>query len=291
MYNTGMEESILSSGRRLKDALTLSSIFYSGYRSLKKGENCFEGGHFLTVIFAESGSFTLKYQGISLTVTESFITVIPPQTPYTLTCENLKARIFACEFALSSRIPVDIDGKLFFASGIKLPLIKRLIRSSLAVFPKGDCNHTAEKVNPLDEHLVKNCAEILLIECIKSTDKSVIDKNYPISGKGESAKTATKIYEYLTQNLHRNVTLEELADELFFSVSYVKTAFKKHTGTTVMRAFTSMKIDRAKKLIKRGSSFSKIANDLGFSSLQHFSKTFTKEVGATPMEYKKSLSK
>ena len=102
-----MEESILSGGRRLKDALTLSSIFYSGYRSLKKGENCFEGGHFLTVIFAESGSFTLKYQGISLTVTESFITVIPPQTPYTLTCENLKARIFACEFAQKS----DIDLK------------------------------------------------------------------------------------------------------------------------------------------------------------------------------------
>lgn len=286
-----MEDKILSGGRRLKDALTLSSIYFSGYRSLKKGENNFNGEQFLTVIFSESGNFTLKYQGINLFVPESNLVFIPPQTSYTLLCDLLKARVFVCEFSLSSRVPVDIDGQLFFASGIKLPLLKRLIRSSLSIFPNGTHQTLAEKVNPLDEHLVKNCAELLLIDCIKSTDKLIIDKNYPISGKGESAKTAIKVYEYLAQNLDRNVTLEEIADELFFSVSYVKTAFKKHTGTTIIKAFTSMKIDVAKKLIKKGMSFSKIANELAFSSSQYFSKTFTKETGCTPMEYKKSLSK
>lgn len=286
-----MENSTTTLDRKLKDALILNSIFFSGYRTIKQGDNNFDSGHFITLLFVESGNVSLKYAGINLVVPELNAVLIPPSTPYCITCENLKSHVFVCEFSLISRVPVDVDGQLFFISAIKLPLLKRLIRSSLALFPTGKVDSINENASPLDEHLLKNCAELFIVECINSTNRSIIDKNYPISGKGESAKIAHQIYDYLSQNLHRNVSLEEIATELFFSVSYVKTAFKKHTGTTIIKAFTSMKIDRAKKLIKRGVSFAKIVKDLGFSSLQYFSRTFTKEVGVTPMEYKKSLSK
>ena len=143
----------------------------------------------------------------------------------------------------------------------------------------------------LDEHLVKNCIELLVIECINPADKSIIDSNYPISGKGEGAKIARQIYDYLAQNTHRNVTLEEIADELFFSVSYVKTVFKKHAGKPIMKAFVELKIKRAKKLIKKGMRFSEVAESLAFSSSQYFSRTFKSVTGITPMDYKKTLIK
>ena len=139
--------------------------------------------------------------------------------------------------------------------------------------------------------MLKNCLEFLLIECVKPADKSIIDSNYPIIGKGETAKVASAVLDYLSQNLNKNVSLEEIADELFFSVSYVKTAFKKHTGKPVMQAFAELKIKRAQRLIKKGMHFSKIASELGFSSSQYFSKVFKSITHMTPSEYKKSLIK
>lgn len=278
-------------GERLKDALNLSYLFYSGYKHLSFGENLFESGHYITAIFAESGNLTLKYQGLHLEVPELNAVFIPSQTAYSLVCENLKARIFSCEFSLASRIPIDLDGKLFFVSGIKLPLMKRIIRASLNAFPNGDVQSKVKKVDPIDEHLIKNCIELFVIDCINSGNKPIIDKNYPIAGKGESSKIALKIYEYLSLNLNRNITLEEVADELFFSISYVKSVFKKHTGKSIIDAFNEMKIERAKKLIKKGVRFTEITQQLAFSSAQYFSRIFKRHVGITPMEYKKSLAK
>ncbi len=270
-------------GRILKDALNLSSIYYAGYTAREKGESLHESGPFITMLFVESGSLTVRYQGDNLHVGESYLVFIPPSTPCLIDSQT-RTRTFACSFSVVSRIPLDIFDKTFFATGLKLPLLKRLTRASSLVF--SDKKHT-----PLDEHLVKNCLEFLLIECVKPADKSIIDSNYPILGKGETANAAAAVLEYLSQNIDKSIRLEDIAEELFFSVSYVKTAFKKHTGKPVMQAFTELKIKRAQRLIKKGMHFAKIASELGFSSSQYFSKVFKSVVKMTPSEYKKSLIK
>ena len=268
----------------LKDALNLSSIYYVGYTTKEKGESKHESGPFITMLFVESGKLTVRYQGDNLEVKENHLVFIPPSTPCLIDSAT-RTRTFVCSFSVVSKIPLDIFDKTFFATGLKLPLLKRLTRSSNALFSKQSSQSL------IDEHLVKNCLEFLLIECVKPADKSIIDSNYPIIGKGETSKVATAVLDYLSQNLNKNVSLEEIADELFFSVSYIKTAFKKHTGKPIMQAFTELKIKRAQKLIKRGLHLTQIAKELSFSSEQYFSKVFKSVVGMTPSEYKKSLIK
>ncbi len=274
-------------GTFLKDALTLSSIYYAGYTVKEKGETKHESGAFITMLFVESGKLVVRYQGDNLEVKENHLVFIPPSTSCLIDSQT-RTRTFACSFSVVSRIPLDIFDKTFFATGLKLPLLKRITRSASFLFPKKPSKQSA---SPIDEHLVKNCLELLLIECVKPADKSIIDSNYPIIGKGETAKVASAVLDYLSQNIHKSVSLEEIADELFFSVSYVKTAFKKHTGKPVMQAFSELKIKRAQKLIKKGLHFTQIANELGFSSEQYFSKVFKSVVKMTPSEYKKSLIK
>ena len=278
-----------ASGKVLKDALNLNSIYYAGYTTKEKGEDKHESGPFITMLFVESGKLLVRYQGDSLEVKENHLVFIPPSTPCLIDSQT-KTRVFACSFSVVSRIPLDIFDKTFFATGLKLPLLKRLTRSASLLFPRKSPVPTPN-ASPIDEHLVKNCLEFLLIECVKPADKSIIDSNYPIIGKGETAKVATAVLDYLSQNIHKNISLEEVADELFFSVSYVKTAFKKHTGKPIMQAFNELKIKRAQKLIKKGLHFAQIAKELGFSSEQYFSKVFKSVVQMTPSEYKKSLIK
>ena len=275
----------------LKDALNLSGFFYGGYKIATEKDVVFENGQYITMMFAESGGFSVQYQGLSLTVEENNLCFIPPTTNCVFSAKNERSRIFVCAFSLVSRIPLDVFDKTHFVSGLKLPLLKRLARASSSVFPKGDVLSCAEKIDPTDEHMIKNCLEMLVMECSNPQDKTSIDLNYPVSGKGQTAKTALKILDYLSANLHKNVSLEEIADELFFSVSYVKTAFKKHTGKTVIKAFNELKIKRAKKLIKKGVPFGQIAKLLAFSNEQYFSKVFKSITGLTPSEYKKTLIK
>lgn len=281
----------VSTSKILKDALNLSAIFYCGYKTTGEKNAVVENGQYITLLFAESGGFSIQYQGLNLTIEENNICFIPPQVNCVFSSLNDRARIFVCAFSLVSRISLDIFDKTHFVSGLKLPLLKRLARASVNVFPNGFVHLTTGKIEPTDEHMLKNCLEMLVMECSNPSSKSTIDTNYPISGKGQTAKIATQILDYLTNNLHRNVTLEEVADELFFSVSYVKTAFKKHTGKTVIKAFNELKIKRAQRLIKKGLPFGQIADALAFSSEQYFSKVFKSVSGLTPSEYKKTLIK
>ena len=251
----------------------------------------FENGQYITLIFAESGSFSIQYQGCNLLVEENNLCFVPPSSNCVFFAHNDRTRIFVCSFTLVSKIPLDIFDKTHLVSGLKLPLLKRLARATSEVFPNGDVSHHDDELEPISEHMIKNCLELLVIECSNPSNKTAIDLNYPVSGKGQQSKTAIKILEYLSQNLHRNVSLEEIAKELYFSVSYVKSAFKKHTGKTVIRAFNELKIRRAKKLIKKGLPFGKIADQLAFSSEQYFSKVFSSIAGLTPTEYKKTLIK
>ena len=56
-------------------------------------------------------------------------------------------------------------------------------------------------------------------------------------------------------------------------------------------SFNELKINRAKKLIKRGINFSQIVSSLGFADQRYFSRVFKSIMGMTPTEYKKTLIK
>jgi len=60
----------------------------------------------------------------------------------------------------------------------------------------------------------------------------------------------------------------------------------------VIEYFTELKIIEAKKKISRSAgSFTEIAEGLGFSSLNYFSKVFRAKTGMTPTEYSRYSSK
>ncbi len=136
---------------------------------------------------------------------------------------------------------------------------------------------------------VKNCLELLILDNIKPAYKSIKSDFGGDIYMFESERITEKIISYLSKNLNRVVTLEEVADKLFFSKSYVKRAFKEQTGTSILKMHTEMRINEAKKRLSGGEPISKTASKLGFSSQNHFSKVFKAQTGMTPTEYKKTL--
>ena len=98
-----------------------------------------------------------------------------------------------------------------------------------------------------------------------------------------------KLRGYIEENISREITLEELADTVFFNKTYFIKRFKLLWGMTPMRFVTKIRIERAKKLLHETSqTISEISELCGFGSIHYFSRTFKKETGYSPLEYRKT---
>ncbi len=93
--------------------------------------------------------------------------------------------------------------------------------------------------------------------------------------------------DYIYNNLHRNVTVAELAKREALSSGYFSRLFFKETGQKVNEYINSAKIATAQNML-RYSDFSlfDIALSLGYSSQSAFSSSFKKYCGMTPKVYR-----
>jgi quercetin dioxygenase-like cupin family protein len=77
-----------------------------------------------------------------------------------------------------------------------------------------------------------------------------------------------------------------------YSQSKLSTHFKAHVGTTLVAYLTKKKITYACNLLQNTNfSILKISTMLNYDSLAHFNRTFKKETGKTPREYRLSSQK
>lgn len=86
-----------------------------------------------------------------------------------------------------------------------------------------------------------------------------------------------------------HLSVEQLADELQVSASYLSRRFKAVTGMTFLDALNRHRILLAVESMKNGvHSFAELSDRYGFSDYKHFSSVFKRYLGVTPSEYRRS---
>ena len=92
--------------------------------------------------------------------------------------------------------------------------------------------------------------------------------------------------DYIHENLHSRITLEELAELAALHPSYLSRLFKKETGVSVSEYIQQLKIDTAKNMLLY-SDFTpaKIASVLAFPDQSYFTQVFKKYTGFTPRKF------
>ncbi|MBW7452646.1 helix-turn-helix domain-containing protein [Paenibacillus sepulcri] len=103
----------------------------------------------------------------------------------------------------------------------------------------------------------------------------------------ESSALVEKVNAYVESNL-QSVTREELASAVYLNSAYLSRLYKRETGMSLMDYIISMKMNRAKQMLtKSNMKVSDICDSLGYENLSHFAKTFKKQVGITPQDFRK----
>lgn len=93
--------------------------------------------------------------------------------------------------------------------------------------------------------------------------------------------------EFMRENIHGTVSLEDLAKVAGLSVSHYCALFKRKTMQSPLNLYTSMKIQRACQMLQnRNQTIKSIAYNLGFFDQYHFSKVFKQIMGSSPKNFK-----
>jgi len=94
--------------------------------------------------------------------------------------------------------------------------------------------------------------------------------------------------EFITANLHRDLSLEEIAAEISLSPFHFARMFRESSGQTPYQYLLDQRISLAKSLLRNGAfSVQDVALQSGFSSPTNFVRAFRQRVGVTPGPWSK----
>lgn len=142
------------------------------------------------------------------------------------------------------------------------------------------------------QQLIKNYFEAFLLELLRHNSQNEKSKTILSTSQINDRRIRFEIANaYLQEHLSDNVNLENICDHCSMSKSLAQQIFKLETGNSVMQWYTRLRIEKAKQLIREGKgNFTTIAYLLGYSTIHHFSKQFTKVSGMNPTEYALSIT-
>lgn len=108
--------------------------------------------------------------------------------------------------------------------------------------------------------------------------------------EGKNLEFAGKFTEYLEQHFMEEISLEDVAEYFHLTPSYCSALIKDSTGNSFSKSLISMRIGRAKKLLKESDmKIYQVALDTGYRDVKYFNRVFKKETGITPIQYREGI--
>ena len=96
--------------------------------------------------------------------------------------------------------------------------------------------------------------------------------------------------DYMRQHCTEHISLADVADNVYVSQWHLSKLINRHTDQSFLELISSMRIERAKVLLTDPAlRIHAIAEQVGYNDVAHFSKSFKKLTGKTPVEYRASL--
>jgi len=97
------------------------------------------------------------------------------------------------------------------------------------------------------------------------------------------------ILHYIEENLSEPLSLQDIAQQYNYSVTYISKLFKAVTGSSLVSYIIEKRISRAKHLMYENQEIMQIAEQVGYRNYSNFYKAFKKATGISPEEYRRQL--
>jgi AraC family L-rhamnose operon regulatory protein RhaS len=117
--------------------------------------------------------------------------------------------------------------------------------------------------------------------------RTIAGETFTLEATGPFGKKIKSLMIELSSNCEQQWTLEQMADLCGIRRTHLNTVFYKLTGHTPMEYLATLRIAKAKTMLRQPESkIIDIAFACGFGSSQYFSNVFKKAIGLSPSEYR-----
>lgn len=112
------------------------------------------------------------------------------------------------------------------------------------------------------------------------------------ASSGETAESQydpkiRRVLSYINENLGRELSVEQLAEQAYLSKYHFMRLFKAQTGSSVHSYVRQKRLLHAARLIREGMTVGKAAAESGFSDYSAFHRAFRESFGISPGSLKK----
>lgn len=98
--------------------------------------------------------------------------------------------------------------------------------------------------------------------------------------------------DFMKANLHRAIDLDEIAEAINISSSYISMLFKTETGFSPIDYLIRLRLEKARQLLKSGGlSVKEAMAAVGYNTKSHFSKHFKRQFKINPSVYRRRASR
>lgn len=211
-------------------------------------------------------------------------------------CADQAVNIFVVTFACHSEAMAVFQGYRGTANASQRRIINRMIQEAEQTFgyvldvPRNEGLEPVANAPTGGDQMVEILLLQLLLELSRAPEESVtlFPKELP-SGQCQKNSIEQAI-TMMRGNLDGSLTIRQLCREMGMSPTMLQTLIHKYTGSSVMAFYQHLRIEESRRALREGDmNVTQIAMKLGYSSVQAFSRQFTRLLGVSPREYQKMV--
>lgn len=279
-------------GTELCDELIIDKVYTIHYFEYAKGF-AFKGeSHdFWEFVYIDKGEAFVTAGEKTLPLPHGNIIFHKPGEWHNIQSKNASNSVIV-SFECHSPAMSFFENKILSIGNIQKKLISKIIAERINTFegPLGDPYSeklVRKKYAPIgSEQLIKQYIAELLILLMRNDDTMQMT-----TFKSHITDTTfDEIEAFMSKNIHRSLSLKEIASFANISVSSLREIFRTNASCGVIEYFINMKIEQAKKFIRDDNyNITQIAELLGYTGPHYFSRQFRQKTGMSPLQYSKSI--
>jgi two-component system, response regulator YesN len=137
--------------------------------------------------------------------------------------------------------------------------------------------------------ITENAANITqLKDSIKLWVLKVMEKISLLRVKHQNPIQVAK--DWIKSNLHENITIKKIAQQVYMNPNYFCDYFKNQTGETILDYVTTVRLEKAKELLEKTDlKIYDISLLVGYQDTKYFSRLFKQWIGQTPSHFRDQL--
>ena len=282
---------------KISNLLNVQKIVTIHYQALEKNYEFPEEQHdFWEINYADKEMVFIGIDGKKTPLNQGEILFIKPNQPHFVASGDKEPNLFIISFACKSEgMNLFCDKKFLLPENYRY-LLQNIMTEAQNTFNLPDFDPHLKELKLREnaslggEQIIKNSLETLLIYLLRLANNLNQTQEFFISKISASNELQDEIVKILQSKIYGKFNLKDLTQKLHYGSTHLCTFFKNKTGMSIYQTYIKLKIDEAKKLIRKNKSFNEIVDLLCFDSPSTFASLFKKQVGMTPGEYRSSIN-